>query len=101
MSIKTIHEVEGIKPLAKYSLAKIVDSSVKMVYLKGMVPFNEVNFKKRKMKLFLRILLINQFKYYKFILFNQCMNNAEKVLKSCNSSLKNAIKVNLYLTVNI
>ncbi len=50
MSVQTINEIDGIKPLAKYSFAKIVDPSVKTIYLSGQIPINEVNLLLRKMK---------------------------------------------------
>ena len=43
MSVQTINEIEGIKPLAKYSFAKIVDPLSKLIFLSGQIPINEVS----------------------------------------------------------
>ena len=58
--MQTILEVAGLKPIAPYSLAKIVDTSLKTIYLSGQIPINEVNdFIFRKMKLSQKILKFN------------------------------------------
>lgn len=35
MNLETIKEIPGIKPLAPYSLAKVVDTTNKTIYLSG------------------------------------------------------------------
>jgi hypothetical protein len=35
LKVQTILEVAGLKPIAPYSLAKIVDTSLKTIYLSG------------------------------------------------------------------